>query len=183
MRALTPVEQEAVETLRAINYDAREGLPQELFLLVSALVPLPNVDLLVVNKRGQLLLSHRNDKYFENAWHIPGGCMRFGEDFASRVQATAPEELGCNVTFDPTPIAVRNILRGPNPSLAHPYERGHNVAMLFRCIPPEDYHPDNGAKTPEDNGYLRWFDTLPDNFMKIQNPYRDVLQPWLKKEN
>lgn len=183
MKELSLRERQAIETLRAMRYDASGGLPQELFLLVSALVPLPNVDLLVVNERGQLLLSRRNDPYFPQGWHIPGGCMRYGEDFHQRILATARKELGCDVTSDPEPVAVRNILRGPNPQLDHPNERGHNVAILFRCYLPKGYCIDNGVKTPDDNGYLRWFETIPEDFLAIQQAYFDVLQPWLKKED
>lgn len=78
----TDEHRKAVEFLRRAEIDADAGMPQELFLLVSSLVPLPNVDLLVVNKQNQLLLSRRNDPYYPKSWHIPGGCMHFHDDFA-----------------------------------------------------------------------------------------------------
>lgn len=168
----------AVELLRNAELDAKDGLTEELFLLVSALVPLPNIDLLVVNKKNQLLLARRNDEFFEESWHIPGGCIRYGESFANRIQETAKQELGCEVIFDPNPIAVRNVLRGDNPTQRHPRERGHNIAILFRCWLPNDYCIDNAGKSAEENGYLQWFDRLPENFMKIQHVYDDVLELW-----
>lgn len=171
----------AAELLRGLEIDGQQGLPEELFLLASGLVPLPNVDLLVTDRTGRLLLSRRNDPYFEQCWHIPGGCLRWGEDFAERIHATALRELGCDVHFEETPLAVRNVIRGPNQAQKHPNERGHNVAILFRCQLPEDYQIDNGVKTPEDNGYLQWFRVLPPDFMKIQLVYRDVLGPWLDR--
>lgn len=168
----------AVELLRNAELDARNGLTEELFWMISALVPIPNVDLLIVNESGQLLLSRRNDTFFEKSWHIPGGCLRYGEDMATRIQETAKRELGCEVQFDPEPLAVRNVLRGENPRQSHPKERGHNVAILYRCRLPEGYCINNGDKTNDDNGYLQWFRKLPPDFMKIQSVYNDVLRPW-----
>ena len=181
MYRLTDDQLAAAELLRSAELPSEQGLPEPLFLLASALVPLPNIDLLVVNGAGQLLLSRRSDPFFEHSWHIPGGCMRYGESFEQRIQATAVRELGCEVTFDSEPLAVRNVLRGGNRALAHPRERGHNVAILFRCALPETYRPDNGDKTENDAGYLRWFDRLPPDFMKLQYVYDDILTPWKEK--
>jgi len=171
---------DAVEVLRRAQLDGHDGLTQELFLLVSALVPIPNVDLLVVNQQNQLLLSRRNDEYFQKSWHIPGGCMRYGESLEQRIQATAQRELGSQVRFDSEPIAVRNVLRGENTSQRYPKERGHNIAILYQCWLPEDFHIDNGSKTEDQDGYLRWFDHLPEDFMQIQCVYKDILEPWKK---
>ena len=169
---------EAVTLLRKLEDGAREGLPQELFLLVSALVPMPNVDLLVVNERNQLLLSRRRDPYYQNSWHIPGGCLRFEEELLDRVHATAIRELGFDVQVQEPPLAVRNVIRGANPRQEFPNERGHNVAILYQCTLPREYTIDNGDKTEADDGYLKWFDTLPPDFMEIQHVYDDVLKPW-----
>ena len=57
--------EDAVELLRNAELDARNGMTEELFWMISALVPIPNVDLLVTNEKGQLLLSRRNDDFFE----------------------------------------------------------------------------------------------------------------------
>lgn len=174
----------AIELLRATEWNPENGLPQSLFLLVSGLIPIPNVDLLVVNEKNQLLLSRRNDEYFENSWHIPGGCMRFGEDFATRIQETAVRELQTKVTFEEEPIAVRSVVRGLNTKQKYPHERGHMVAILFKCKLPDGFQINNADLTEQDNGYLKWFDTLPEDFMKIQEIYADVLSDWKpKKEN
>ncbi len=178
---MTEEQRAAVRVLRGAEFPSERGLPEELFLLASALVPLPNVDLLLVNERGQLLLARRNDPFFEPSWHIPGGCMRYGEDFGTRILETARKELGTEVGFDPEPLAVRNVIRGPAAGLAHPRERGHNVAILFRCTLPEGWRIDNGKRTEEEAGYLRWFDSLPPDFMKIQHVYDDILKPWMEE--
>lgn len=40
----------------------------------------------------------------------------------------------------------------------------------------------NGILTGEDNGFLKWFDILPDDFLELQQIYVDVLEPWTKTE-
>lgn len=177
---LTEEQKQAVELLRQAEINTDHGMPEELFLLVSSLVPLPNVDLLVVDRQGRLLLSRRNDPFYEKNWHIPGGCMRYNEDFSQRVRETARIELGCSVSFDETPLAVRNVIRGPKQTLLHPRERGHNVAILYRCELPENYQVrlHNQGMTEEDSGYLKWFSRLPEDFSVVQHVYDDILEPW-----
>ena len=169
-----------VECLRNLNLDASEGLEEDLFLLTSSLVPIPNVDMLITNDKGQILLSYRDDEYFGRSWHIPGGCMRYGETFEHRLVETSKRELGCIIEFDPEPIAVRNVLRGANPKQQHPNERGHNIAILFNCRLPDGFEIDNGDKGPDDNGYLKWFDRLPDTFLNIQYVFKDCLERWME---
>ena len=169
---------QAVETLRNARLNARDGLPENLFLLVSSLVPLPNVDLLITDDSKGILLSRRNDEFFGKSWHLPGGCMRYGESLEECVQKTARRELGCEVSFKAEPIAVRNVLRGANHNLRYPNERGHNVAILYHCSLPPYFVPDNGLCTEEDSGFLKWFLKLPMDFMKIQQVFDDILAPW-----
>lgn len=179
MNRISDDEKNAIELLRNININPNEGLPEELFLLVSGLVPLPNVDLLIVNDKKQILLSRRNDGYFEKSWHIPGGCLRFNESFEERIRKTALAELGSIVYFDSEPIAVRNVIRGNNFGQRHYRERGHNVAILYKCYLPKGFEINNGVKTEDDNGYLKWFTKLPDNFMRIQMVYKEYLKCWM----
>lgn len=178
MQQLTPEQKRAVQLLRQAGIVTDDGMDQELFLLISGLVPLPNIDLLIVNDQGQLLLERRNDQWFQKSWHIPGGCMHYGEPFLHCVQETALREIGTEVLCDPEPVTVRNIIRGVAEEKEFPRERGHNVAILFRCRLPQRFEIQNGDKTELEDGYLRWFDTLPEDFMAIQHGYDDVLSEW-----
>ena len=65
--------------------DPKSGLGDELFLFVSSLTTIVNVDLLVYNKQGQFLLTRRNDPHCGVGWHVPGGCVRFKETFEERI--------------------------------------------------------------------------------------------------
>lgn len=171
---------EAVELLRNARMDAAKGLPEELFWLVSSLTPIVNVDLLIVNDTGQILLARRNDEFHPNCWHIPGGCIRFGETMLHRVHETAMKELGCDVIAEESPIAVRDAIRPPILSRDYPNERRHFVSILYKCRLPKGASIQNGRRTETDAGFLKWFDTLPKDLVEIQHIYDDVLAPWNK---
>lgn len=169
---------DAINTIRTAELTPQAGLGEELFLMVSGLVPLPNIDLLVENSAGQILLTRRNDQWFQNSWHIPGGCMRYGETFAECIRSTSVRELGIELHADEGPLTVQNVISGPHPHKPYPRERGHNVAILFKCMAPVGWLPDNGSRTETDNGYMKWFSRLPDDFMSIQHVYDEFLKPW-----
>lgn len=172
--------EEAINLLRNEQIHTDGGMSQELFLLISGLIPIPNVDLLIVNQKNQILLSWREDSFFESSWHIPGGCMHYGESFENCLQATAKRELGVDITWDEEPIAVRNVIRGMNEQQLFPRERGHNVAILFRCFLCQPLDESLLTDTSGlQNGKLKWFDKLPQNFMTIQHVYDEVLTQWI----
>lgn len=183
MQRLTEEQTRAVQILRQAKLNSDEGMPQELFLLLSGLMPLPNVDLLITNDQGQILLTCRRDAWYQHSWHIPGGCMHYGETFLHCVQETAKRELGSEVYAEAEPAAVRNVIRGVDPSKEYPRERGHNVAILFRCRMPEGWQIDNGSKQEGDDGFAAWFDILPKEFMEIQHVYDDILTPWIERKS
>lgn len=170
----------AINVLRQAQINTDEGMSEELFLLISGLILLPNIDLLIINEKKQILLAWRQDEFYENSWHIPGGCMRYGESFEACIQKTANRELGMDVRWDKEPIAVRNVIRGINDQQCYPRERGHNVAILFRCYLCHPLKNECLADTRMlQNGTLRWFDKLPSDFMQIQHVYDDILTPWM----
>ncbi len=178
MLKLTPEQLAAVELLREARLDGDEGMPQELFLLISGLVPLANVDLLITDEEGRLLLARRHDPWYPDSWHIPGGCMHYGETFRHCIEETSQREIGTVVAWEEKPLAVKNVIRGVDEEKAFPRERGHNVAVLFRCRVPAGWQINNGGKRACDDGYLAWFDKLPPDFMKIQHVYDDELDSW-----
>jgi hypothetical protein len=63
---------EALAMLDSWALDPRSGLPEELFLFVSRLVPMVNVDLFISDDQGRVLLTWRDDEIFGAGWHVPG---------------------------------------------------------------------------------------------------------------
>lgn len=165
-----------VNEILKLKIDASKGLPEELFLLVSALTPIPNVDLLIQDIEGRILLSWRDDEYYGKGWHIPGGCIRFGEKIEDRIQKTAIEEIGCNVEFQKEPLAIKDVIVYPNHALVNPNIRGHNITILYKCVLPKTYCIDNQDKIESDRGYLKWFNKIPNDLLKVHDVYKEIFE-------
>ncbi len=148
-----------------------EGLPLDLFEFITSLLPFVNVDLIIQNKCGQILLSWRSDVHYGTGWQIPGGIIRMMETIDERIQKTALREIGCEVIYDKEPIAINeNIIWEYRKDLNNQLERAHNIALIYTCHVPDDYVIDNGARTETDEGYLKWFDKFPDNLLECHKP-------------
>jgi colanic acid biosynthesis protein WcaH len=104
-----------------------DGLPESVFLFVSRLTPLVNVDLLIQDSARGTLLTWRNDDFYGPGWHVPGGVIRHKETAANRIGEVARRELGVSVEFDPQPIRVHEMI------LPDWRDRGHFVSLLYRC--------------------------------------------------
>ena len=166
---------EAIRNLQKAMYEDGvnpvNGLPLDLFEFNVSLLPFVNVDLLIQNDAGQILLSWREDKHYGIGWQIPGGIIRMMETIDERIQKTAIREIGCKVSYVAEPIAVHeNIIREHREGLKNQLERAHNIALLYNCKVPDDYVIDNSGREEHDEGYLRWFDKFPDNLLDCHKP-------------
>jgi colanic acid biosynthesis protein WcaH len=155
----------AIARLESAIGDPHDGLPSEVFLFVSRITPLVNVDLLIQDDRGRTLLTWREDEFFGAGWHVPGGIIRYKESFADRIQACAAEELGVVVSHEGAPLIV---LEGfaPQPT------RGHAISFLFRCqligAPDEQRRADPSKPSA---GQWRWHDGVPQDLLAAQREY------------
>ena len=159
----------AITTLRDAIADPRRGLPEEIFLLVSRITPLINVDLLIQDDLGRTLLTWRDDEFFGAGWHVPGGIIRYKEVAADRVKACARDELGADVGFDPVPILISETIRDGN-------DRGHFISLLFRCklLGPPDQGRRASLNRPR-RGEWMWHDRCPSNLLAAQSQYKPLL--------
>lgn len=153
-----------------------EGLTEELFLLVSSLVPIVNIDLFVTNNNHELLLAWRSDLHHGSGWHIPGGCVRMKETLKERVERTSLNELGTIVEYNSKPILVQeDINHVYRPGLYNQLERAHGISFLYDCKFPDDYC------VPEQyNGsVLKWFDRCPENLLEVHKRlYSSYIEQW-----
>jgi ADP-ribose pyrophosphatase YjhB (NUDIX family) len=150
-------------------HSPREGLPEEIFLFVSRITPLINVDLLI-KEEGRTLLTWRDDEYCKTGWHVPGGIIRFKEPYAVRIETVAREELDTVVTFDPSPVGIHEII--------HPLRktRGHFISLLFKCrlLKPLNEKMKYNHEHPQINQW-KWHDTYPENMIEIQKIYKGYM--------
>jgi colanic acid biosynthesis protein WcaH len=163
---------ELVTELDSLFPDSRQGLPIELFYFVSRLTPLVNVDLLIRNDRGEILLTWRHDQFYKG-WHIPGGIIRFKETAAERIKAVAHSELGANVEADATPCEVhekQNCQRDV---------RGHFISLLYEARLTsglDDARKCVDVARPMD-GQWAWHGPCPDLLLPNHASYRHLFQP------
>ena len=159
------------------NIHPEQGLGEELFLQISSLVPIVNVDLLVFNSKGQFLLTKRDDIHCGKGWHVPGGCIRFRETCEERIRKVAQNELGISqIAIDKDPIKVFEIIERRRRPIENQNERAHFITIVYKCFVDDTYIINNGNKTEDDVGYIKWFRKLPNDLLYIQNCYRDILK-------
>lgn len=171
MTACSPnVIQTITQALETACPDARGGLGESLFLAVSRLVPMVNVDLLVLDDANRLLMSWRHDRFYGPGWHIPGGVVRFKETLNQRIAAVARQELGAMVAHDPTPLKVSELFNPDRDT------RGHFLSLAYRCHLASDLRADlvkPGSGTPQP-GQCAWFAEWPSQVISQHLVYRDL---------
>lgn len=118
-------------------------LREEVFEALVKVVPFVACELVIVNNKKELLLTYREDEYWQG-WHFPGGLMRFNDSFAKRIREVAKNELGIRVK-DYKFLFPMNYTHSP---------RGHAVGLVFICITKDK---------PKDG---RFFATMPKAIIK-----------------
>jgi colanic acid biosynthesis protein WcaH len=159
---------EAIEFLDKQISNPSSGLPEEVFLFISRITPIVNVDLLIKDEKGRTLLSWRDDKFVGAGWHLPGGIVRFKERLEDRLRKVAEKEIGEIVEFDPIPLAINQVICKHN-------TRGHFISILYKCFLPSKFIPKNTGLSKTDNGYLMWHDSCPANLVKVHEMYRKYI--------
>lgn len=157
---------EAVALIDNTVPEPERGLPEELFLLASRVTPMVNVDLLVRDVAGRILLAWRDDGIFGPGWHVPGGIVRFKERLEVRLEAVARLELGAHVDYDPVPLEINQMIQPVR------RVRGHFISFLYRCSVAADYVPDNQRHGPRQAGYLMWHSRCPADLLEVHGVYR-----------
>lgn len=159
-----------IDALATLIGNPSEGLPEDVFLFVSRVTPLLNVDLLIKDARGRTLLTWRDDWFAGAGWHIPGGIIRFKETISGRIRKVAKTELGSEVKFQPFPLAVNEII---DPLRK---ERGHFISLLYQCsfvtLPDESLRYRSGP--PKRNQWM-WHSVCPKDIIAVHEMYRQLI--------
>lgn len=166
-----------LESIYHCNINPHEGLGDDLFLTISSLVPIVNVDLLVYDMQGRFLLTWRDDPHCGKGWHVPGGCIRFKETCAERIKKVAQKELGIkDIIFDQEPIKVFEIINREHREIENQNERGHFITLVYKCYVPSNFTLEEQPIKKGEVGYMQWFDHLPDNLLSIQSCYKEIIK-------
>ncbi len=154
------------------NINPANGIGEELFLLVASLTPIVNVDLLIV-QNGKVLMAWRDDDQCGQGWHIPGGCVRISETMEKRIHECARLELGSDVTCSMMPVKITESIRHKVK-----YGRMHFISFLYNCTLLDEERLVN-LDGKEIEGHLGWFSCIPNNFLGIQEFYRECINEYL----
>ncbi len=160
----------AIETLEQSVRDPSAGLPDEVFYYISKTTPLINVDLLITDGAGRVLLAWRDDEYSGTGWHVPGGIVRFKETLEQRIREVARTEIGAAVEFSRVPVAVTQFIRSDRDV------RGHFISLLYVCRLAPDFEPENVPHPEGVPGFLKWHDRCPADLLEVQDPYREYIE-------
>ncbi|MCM8796938.1 MAG: NUDIX hydrolase [Candidatus Omnitrophica bacterium] len=160
---------DAIAVLNKAITNPSDGLPEELFLFISRITPLVNVDLLIKDEFGRTLLSWRDDQYCGKGWHIPGGIIRFKETLEERVKKVAENEIGIDIKFDPVPIAINQLIHSERDI------RSHFISILYKCFLPSTFVPENRGLFNKDTGYLMWHNSCPRDLLKVHEIYKKYI--------
>lgn len=164
------------KAVKKSGINPKSGIGEDLFLFVSSLTPIVNVDLLVYNSKGQFLLSFRDDRHCGKGWHIPGGCIRLRETIDDRIKKVAYTELHLdNIIYEKQPFKIFEILCNEEREIECQDERSHFITLVYKCYAPDSYQINNVMKENE-AGFLKWFDKLPDDLLDIQQCYKEILK-------
>jgi ADP-ribose pyrophosphatase YjhB (NUDIX family) len=143
-----------------------DGLPEEVFLFVSRITPLINVDLLIRDDDGRTLLTWRSDRFYGPGWHVPGGIIRYKESAADRIRIVAEREFGARVEFDAFPILVHESIDSSR------RDRGHFVSLLYKCHLASDLDQQRRyLREAPSPGQWQWHERCPENLIHEQRPY------------
>lgn len=160
---------EAINLLESLIKNPSHGLPEDIFLFVTRITPMVNVDLLIKNKKNQTLLTWREDGLFPSSWHIPGGIIRHKEKIADRIEAVAKKELGAKLTFKKEPLAINEIMC--------PFKnRDHFISLLYQCklitSPDKNLQFKKGIPKP---GQWAWHSRCPNNIIPVHKIYQKLI--------
>lgn len=157
--------QEAITVLERVAREAEEGLPEDLFLFVSRVTPLINVDLLIQDGNKRTLLTWRDDGRFGRGWHIPGGVIRYKELAADRIQKCSQDEIGAGVEHEFSPTVIVETIEEQR-------DRAHFVSLMYRCTLKSEPDPKRRAGEQPQVGEWKWHSSCPEDLLPVQRVYQ-----------
>lgn len=146
-----------------------KGLPEEVFLFATKITPMINVDLIVRDKNGRILLSWRDDEHCGTGWHVPGGIIRYKENASERIEKVAELELGCKVIYSDNPVEVKELINDKE-------YRAHFISLVYECKIDGNLDLSKQEKNKNEVGYLEWHRTFPSNMIPVHHSYKSYFK-------
>ena len=159
---------DAIDTLESAIGDPRHGLPEEIFLFLSRIIPMANVDLLIQDQLPAAPSSlGATTSSLDPGWHVPGGIPRYKEMAADRIRAWVTQELGAEVApLKPSPSSCPKI-SASRPAAGTPFPLLYGCTLL---TPPDESC--RAHSNPPRHGEWRWHEFCPPDLLDIQAAFR-----------
>ncbi|MDB5823127.1 MAG: GDP-mannose mannosyl hydrolase, partial [Herminiimonas sp.] len=127
-------------------------LDKERFRSVIETTPLVAIDLVVRNKRGEVLLGRRRNRPAQNSWFVPGGRIFKNERLADALKRISETEIGTVIKvgqllgvfdhfFDDNVFGIESMST-------------HYVALVYQC----EIDSNVNITPDEQNEELKWWD-------------------------
>ncbi len=128
--------------------------------------PALTADIIIENKKGEVVLIQRKFPPFQGQWALPGGFVEYGETVEHAAVREAKEETGLRVKLEKLIGVYSDPRRDP---------RGHTVAVAFsaRVL-------SGKLKAQDDAGDARWFKKVPPGALAFD--HEKILKHFLTKK-
>jgi colanic acid biosynthesis protein WcaH len=129
-------------------------LPADVYLQGIASLPLVSIDLIVRNRRGDVLVGLRRNEPAANTWFVPGGAIRKNETLDAAFARITAAELGRSIARrDARLLGVHEHIYPTN--FMNAPGIGTHYVVLAHELPVVD-EIDEGGLPPEQHGAYRW---------------------------
>jgi len=107
--------------------------PLEAFMLALSLTPVANVEVVIRNDQGHVLMTYRGDADF-TGWHFPGGLISFGENIENSCKRVAFKEVKSDVNNFQVIGIINNsdLEKDKRHYKGHPFSN-HFIAIVVTC--------------------------------------------------
>ena len=161
---------ELIDSLESLIENPSKGLPDDIFLFITRMTPIVNVDLLIKNDQHQTLLTWRDDGYYPPGWHIPGGIIRYKETISDRIIAVARSELGAEIEFKNDLLAINEVI------LPSRVDRAHFISLLYECTLISSLDKNLRYEEGIPNlGEWSWHEKCPNDIIPVHEMYRKFI--------
>ncbi|KGF91726.1 MULTISPECIES: NUDIX hydrolase [Prochlorococcus] len=151
----------------------KKGLGKRIFLILSQLTPITNVELIIKTIHNKSLLIFRDDEFYGPGWHLPGGILRFKEKSRTRIIKTIENEIGV-LSPKIQDIKLMGVYEIVNLKMI---VRSHFISLIFKVNLEEntlnfkDFNPNKEYK----NGDVAAHTDSPNNLIKEHLKYKDLI--------
>ncbi len=135
---------------------------EELFLLLGKIVPRVAVEIVILQKgTHKILLTKRpkDDTYWPNQWHVPGGYIWHRERIVDAITRISKRELGVSLRTH----SFLGVLEFENEQDS---PRNHTISLVYICTP---------VRAVRQGKYFS-LDAIPKPFIQIQQSIIDLVK-------